>query len=178
MSKIVAERYAKALIEKFDNKELESIIKNLKVIVMAFASNKFKIIIDYPIVSSKKKEELVLSLFDKEKLSKEFINFLKILSENKRFDLVPDILERLETKIRSLKNSYTGKVYSSNTISDKEILDMEKLFSEKFKSEIKLEKVQKDFNGIKVTFDELGVEINFSMDRLKHDLSNYILKAI
>ena len=41
-----------------------------------------------------------------------------------------------------------------------------------------LEPVKSDYNGIKIELDDLGVEASFSVDRLKAQMSEYILKAI
>lgn len=55
---------------------------------------------------------------------------------------------------------------------------MEENFSKKFNSKIKLDGSKSDYNGVKVELDDLGVEVNFSIDRLKSQMSEYILKAI
>ena len=41
-----------------------------------------------------------------------------------------------------------------------------------------LEVAKSDYNGIKIELEDLGVEASFSMDRLKAQMIEYILKAI
>lgn len=177
MSDIVVKRYAKAIIEKFEKNELETLLKNLKVISDAFKIDKFKSIINSPIVEQTKKNELIFSLF-KEKIDIKFSNFLKLLSENKRFDLIPDILSNIETKVASFNNQYKGVIYSNDNLSLKEVQKIEEIFSKKFNANINLDFNKGDYNGIKVDIEELGVELSLSIDNLKQNMSEYILKAI
>mgnify|MGYP000908410095 CR=1 FL=1 len=177
MSDVIAKRYTKALIEKFDKSELDVLVANLKVVADAFKVDKFNSIINSPIVSKEKKEELIFSLFEKS-LDSKFSNFLKLLSENKRFNLIPEILSDIETKVAAFDNRYRGVIYSSDKLLEDEIKKIEEIFSKKFDANISLEHSKGEYNGIKVDIEELGVEISFSMDRLKHNMSEYILKAI
>ena len=177
MSDVVVKRYTKALIEKFDKNELSALLENLKVVANAFGMEKFSSIINSPIVDKSIKDGLVFSLFEG-KLDSKFENFLKLLSENKRLDLIPAILSNIQTKVASFSNEYNGIIYSSSDLSQDEIKKIEQIFSKKFDANINLKLNKGDYNGIKVDIEELGVEISFSIDRLKHDMSEYILKAI
>ncbi|CZE45768.1 F0F1 ATP synthase subunit delta [Campylobacter geochelonis] len=176
MNNIVVKKYTNALIEEFDKSELKDIIKNLELVTQAFKLNKFSAIVNSPVVAAQKKEELVFSLL--ENISDKFRNFLRILSQNKRLGLIPEILAGLKTKLASLNNEFIGKIYSKDEINNSQIKAMQDSLSKKFGANITLEYVKSEYNGIKVDLDELGVEISFSVDRLKQDMSEYILKAI
>lgn len=176
MSNVVVKKYTKAIIDQFDSSEITQAITNLELISNAFKVSKFNSVINSPVVPSDIKENLVFSLFDNK--SDKFTNFLKILSQNKRLGLIPEILTRLQTELASLNNEYIGKIYSKDEISQMQIKEMEKSLSKKFNAKITLDYIKSGYNGIKVDLDELGVEISFSIDRLKQDMSEYILKAI
>ena len=77
-----------------------------------------------------------------------------------------------------MNNEYKGFVYSKKEISKDEITELEKSCSRRFKCKVDLNFVQNNYNGIKVDLCDLGVEISFSIDRLKEKMSEYILKAI
>ena len=58
------------------------------------------------------------------------------------------------------------------------ISDLSSGLSKKFDSTISLNFVKNDFNGIKVTVEGLGIEINFSKDRIDNQIIQHIIKAI
>jgi ATP synthase F1, delta subunit len=77
-----------------------------------------------------------------------------------------------------LENTYRGEVVGNFDLSAEQLKALEENFSKKFNSKIKLDGSNSDYNGVKVELDDLGVEVNFSIDRLKSQMSEYILKAI
>ena len=56
--------------------------------------------------------------------------------------------------------------------------ELEKKLSTKFKVTVKLENDLSKDDGIKISLDELGYEIAFSVQNLKSKMSEYILKTI
>ena len=58
------------------------------------------------------------------------------------------------------------------------IEDLSAGLSKKFDSKISLHAVKNDFNGIKVDVEGLGIEINFSKDRIDSQIIEHIIKAI
>lgn len=177
MSGAIVEKYAKAVMSEFKGKELDELLLDLKTISLAFKEDKFSSLINSPIVDTKDKEHLVMSLFSK-KTSQKFENLLKLLSQNKRLNLIPDLFERVSSILRTSKNKFKGVIYSNEDLTKDQISKLESIFSKKFDADISLDFDKGDYSGVKVDLEELGVEISFSMDRLKHDMSDYILKAI
>ena len=55
---------------------------------------------------------------------------------------------------------------------------LEDKFSKRFNASIKLDSQKSEYNGIKIELNDLGVEASFSVDRLKAQMSEHILKAI
>lgn len=176
MSNIIAKKYVKAILEEFKGEDLTKLVDLLSDLAKAFKNAKFSEIIGSSTISNSQKTDFVLSMLKGQ--NQKVLNFFKILSQNKRLSLIPEILEDLKTKISIDKNEYGGKVYSKNEISDAQLRDLENKFSKKFDAKIKLEAVKSDYNGIKIDIEGLGVEISFSIDRLKSKMSEYILKAI
>ncbi|MEH1011152.1 F0F1 ATP synthase subunit delta [Campylobacter concisus] len=107
-----------------------------------------------------------------------FANFIKLLGANKRLELIPAILNEMKIEQSLLENTYCGKVVGNFDLSAEQLKALEENFSKKFNSKIKLDGSKSDYNGVKVELDDLGVEVNFSIDRLKSQMSEYILKAI
>ena len=107
-----------------------------------------------------------------------FANFIKLLGANKRLELIPAILNEMKIEQSLLENTYRGEVIGNFDLSADQLKALEENFSKKFDSKIKLDGSKSDYNGVKVELDDLGVEVNFSIDRLKSQMSEYILKAI
>jgi F-type H+-transporting ATPase subunit delta len=176
MSKVVAKRYVKAIMDAFDAKELKDAALSLKEISEAFSSMKFKTIIASPDVSKDKKRELILSFLKNP--DKRLVNFINLLNENKRLLFLKDIYQELEFQISLKSNRYNGKIYSNLDISKEQIEDLQKNFGKKFGAQINFETHKSNYSGIKVQIDDLGIETSFSIDRLKAQMTEHILKAI
>jgi len=176
MSDVVAKKYTRAVIESFKESELREFVETIGEVESAFKSSKFREIISSSTIPNAKKGEFVMSLLQTK--NEKFRNFFKLLTENKRLNLIPEISSGLKQEILRMNNEYSGKVYSKNEIGKDELKNLEEKFSKKFNSTIHLEAVKSDYNGIKIDIEELGVEISFSIDRLKSKMSEYILKAL
>jgi F-type H+-transporting ATPase subunit delta len=176
MKGIIARKYINALMKSCNDSEISSIEKSVNEISSAFSSTKFNNIILSPDLSNEKKEEFVLSLLSKSE--GKTINFIKLLATNDRLSLIPTIAQELKYQISLKSNSYEGEVISNFEISKDQITKLEENFSKKFSADIKLNCVVSDYPGVKIQLDDLGVEVSFSLDRLKTQMVEHILKAI
>ncbi len=176
MSNQIARKYVKALMKSFDDNELKDVFNALETLSYACGLKKFSNIIDSPDIDSKKREEFILSL--NEKKSEKYINFLKLLSQNNRLNLIPEICDELKYQEAVKSNQFSGLIMSDFDITAEKINALEESFSKKFNSTIKLTKADAQYPGIKVKIDDLGLEVSFSLERLKAQMSEYILKAI
>ncbi|MFK5880738.1 MAG: F0F1 ATP synthase subunit delta [Sulfurospirillum sp.] len=176
MSNQIARKYVKALMKSFDDKELKEIFLSLEELSSACKIDKFNNIIESPDMDSKKREEFVLSL--NKNSNAKFVNFLKLLSQNNRLDLMPEICNELKYQEALKNNRFNGVIMSDFEITQDKISALEESFSKKFNSHIKLTKSDVEYPGVKVKIDDLGLEVSFSLERLKAQMSEYILKAI
>lgn len=176
MSTAIAKKYVNALIESCNEKELSSIHAALTSVSEAFKIAKFNNIVLSPDVSQKDKESLVLSLIDSEEAK--FSNFIKLIVLNDRLGLIPSIAKELNYQISLKKNVFEGEVLSNFKMTPVQIATLEENFGKKFNAKVKLHPSQNSYPGIKIALDDLGVEVSFSLDRLKTQMSEHILKAI
>lgn len=176
MVDLVVKRYSKALVEGKDIGSLESLINELSKVGAVFYNDKFQSIINSVDVVNSKKVELILSFL--ENGTKELINLIKLLGENKRLEIIPALVAELKRELFVLKNSYEGVVYTNTALDSSYIDVLEQQFGNKFNISLKLNQQICDYDGIKVDIADLGVEIGFSKDRLKTQMINHILKAI
>lgn len=176
MSGAIAKKYVNALMKSCNEKELSEIYKALVTLTEAFKIVKFNNIILSPDVSMGEKENLVLSLVDTKEAK--LINFIKLVVLNDRLVLIPSIVKELNYQLSLKNNVFEGEVLSNFAITSAQMKTLEENFGKKFDAKIKLNASQNTYPGIKIALDDLGVEVSFSLERLKAQMSEHILKAI
>ena len=173
MSSLVAKRYVKALMDK-ENRD--DVYNELSEITTAYSNSKFLSIIESSDIKSSAKVGLIISFIDN--CSVTTTNLVNLLDENKRLNIIPDIVNEMQIQLAQINNIHTGTVYTNQKLSDSIIDKIEESFSKKFNTTLTLTQQICDYNGIKVDIEGLGVEIAFSKDRLKAQMINHILKAV
>jgi F-type H+-transporting ATPase subunit delta len=177
MEELIAKRYIKALKSDFDLETVQNISSIFDALADSFKDDKFVSIIVNPEVKAQDKSKILLEAV-RPANSDKVNNLIKLLVENKRVDIIPAIAKELKKDIASTTKTYEGVIYSDSDI-DAEIIDaLGKGLSKKFDSTISFSFVKNDFNGIKVEVDGLGIEINFSKDRINSQIIDHIIKAI
>jgi F-type H+-transporting ATPase subunit delta len=119
---------------------------------------------------------LILSFLNN--ASQNTINLIKLLGENRRLEIVPQLVQELKKELYTMKNSYEGTIYTKTELATTYVSSLEEQFGKKFDIQLKLNQKVCNYDGIKVEIEGLGVEIGFSKDRLKSQMINHILKAI
>ncbi|AII15301.1 ATP synthase, F1 complex, delta subunit [Campylobacter iguaniorum] len=176
MKEVVAKKYVKALIASLNSDEFDRVESALVTLASAFKIEKLKVILDSPDIDGAKKANFVYSLLDNG--SDKIRSFISLLGDNKRLALIPEISKEFSYQKSIRDNAFTGLISGSFELNQNQQAQLEEKFSSKFGSKIDFEKIKNDYNGIKIELDDLGVEVSFSIDRLKAQMSEYILKAI
>ena len=176
MVELVAKRYVKAIMSGKDTDSLTAINNELKTISTAFSDDKFLLIVTSTEVSTVDKVELILSFIDG--CSDTTKNLIKLLGDNKRLDIIPNIVKDLNKELAVLNNTYEGLVHTNKELSAEDMEKLNEQFAKKFDVNLKLTQNICDYNGIKVDIDGLGVEVGFSKERLKSQMIEHILKAV
>lgn len=173
---LVAKKYVKAIMQTNDSDKISSVLNSLKEVSTAFGDNKFNIIIDSPQVEKIKKVELIISFLQNPIL--ETVNLIKLLGEKNRLSDIPEIVSIIEEEMAIMNNTYKGIVYSKINLTDDYLVSVASSLSAKFNTNISLQYVASDYDGVKVDIESLGVEIGFSKDRFRKSIAEYILKAV
>ena len=177
MEELIAKRYIKAIVDGSDVSDIENMAAVFSSLAISFKDEKFLNIIDSPNVSSSDKESILLDGV-KSANSKKINNFVKLIVENKRINIIPAIAEGMRKDLARITKTYEGTVYSDSDIDAKVISELSSGLSKKFDSKIALTFVKNDFDGIKVDVEDLGIEINFSNTRINNQMIEHIIKAI
>jgi F-type H+-transporting ATPase subunit delta len=130
-----------------------------------------------PIVPAEKKTEMILSALGND-VDTTLVNFIKILGENKRLDLIPAIAKVLNAELQKESNKYEGVLKSSKKLGKEELSKLEKTLEKYTGSKIKLTQEKTDLDGLRVSVDDLGIEVNFSKERVKEQLIDFIKKSL
>jgi len=177
MEELIAKRYIKAMVNSSDASSFESIAAVFSTLADSFKDEKFVNIIESPDVSKSDKSSILLDSV-KSANSNEINNFVKLIVENKRINIIPAIAEAMRKDLANRTKTYTGTIYSDTSIDDKVLQELSDGLSKKFDSNITLSFVQNDFDGIKVDVEDLGIEIDFSKTRINSQMIEHIVKAI
>ncbi len=176
MNELIARRYVRALMELLKADELGKILASLESLDTLYKMDKFQLIIGSPDVSKDEKMDIVLSALGSK--NEKLTNLIKLLNENDRLSLIPYIKDELKTQVLQLENVHKGVVLSNFNIQKSDLDKLQKSFSKKFGGVVELECKKSNYPGIKIELDTLGVEASFSVERLKAQMVEHILKAI
>jgi len=174
MEELIAKRYVQALSSV--SKNIKDIADVLNVLTEAISSEEVMTALTSPIVSSEKKTEMILSAISDD--DNTLVNFIKILGENGRLDLIPAITKVLNADLQKESNKYKGVLKSKNTLDKEELSQLEETLKRYTGSTIKLKQEKTDLDGLRVSVDDLGIEVNFSKQRVKEQLIDFIKKSL
>lgn len=174
---LVAKRYAKALMEIDSGKKLDAFIDALEGVSSALETPKAKEIIASPLVSAKDKVSLITKSLG-EKADPLLNELIKVMGEKGRLGLIPELTAILKFEKKKESNSFIGYVESRDALDTSSLKNLEDALSRHSGAEITLKQIESDLNGIKVEVEDLGLELNFSKDRIKASLLDYIQKAL
>jgi F-type H+-transporting ATPase subunit delta len=177
MEELIAKKYIKALKSNSDIASMEDATTIFTALAESFKNEKFVAVVMNPNVNSKDKADILLDSV-KSANSDKVNNLIKLLVENKRIEVIPAIAQELHKDMAHQTKTYTGVVSSDSEIQDSVLKELSSGLSKRFDSTISLQFVKNSFDGIKVEVEGLGVEINFSKERIKHQIIQHIIKAI
>ena len=174
MEELIAKRYVQALSSV--SKNIKGIAEVLNVLTEAMSSEEVMTALTSPIVSSEKKTEMILSAISDD--DNTLVNFIKILGENRRLDLIPAISKVLNADLQKESNKYQGVLKSKKKLDKEELSNLEETLKRYTGSTIKLKQEKTDLDGLRVSVDDLGIEVNFSKQRVKEQLIDFIKKSL
>ena len=174
MEELIAKRYAKALSSV--SKDLSGILEVLNVLSEVVSSAEIKSTLTSPIISSEEKTAMILSALSDDDVI--LVNFIKILGENGRLDLIPAITKVLNSDQQRVSNEYEGVLKSTSSLDEATLANLEETLKRYTGSTIKLTQEKSDLDGVRVSVDDLGIEVNFSKQRVKEQLIDFIKKSL
>jgi F-type H+-transporting ATPase subunit delta len=175
MEELIAKRYARALSAV--SKDVASDAALLSTLSEVICSKEVITALRSPIIAAEKKTDMVLKAVG-ENANAAMKNFIKILGENRRLDLIPVVSKVLNKELQKASNQYEGTVKSANPLDDAALADLEETLQKYTGATVKLAQEKSDLDGIRVAVDDLGIEVNFSKQRVKEQLIDFITKSL
>lgn len=175
MEELIAKRYSHALTSVCTN--MADVLEALNSLSEVVSKAEIQTALTSPIVSNAQKTEMVLATLG-ENADVSLINLIKILGENKRLNLIPAITKVLNSDQQRLLNAYEGVVKSASPLDEKALEELEGTLKTYTGSSIKLTQEKTDLEGLRVSVDDLGIEVNFSKQRVKEQLIDFIKKSL
>ena len=177
MNELIAKRYAKALMELVPRKELLGVLAALRELQKSFTRPEVAELIASPLVGHGRKFELLIAPLE-ETIDGRLYRLLELMSEKGRLDLVPDLAEILAFEIKKEGNKFEGSVEADEALPKEEIKRLEEILAHYSGAKIKLKQTSESGDGLRVSVEDLGLEINFSKSRVKSDLLDFIQRAL
>jgi len=175
MEELIAKRYATALSAA--SKDVSAATKALTVLSEAIDSEEITSVLASPIVDAEKKTEMIIAALG-DAADDALKNFIRILGEHKRLTLIPVIAKVLNADLQRAANKYEGVVTSSDKLEKEELGKLEETLEKYTGAKIKLKQKKGDLDGLRVAVEDLGIEVNFSKQRVKEQLIDFIKKSL
>jgi len=177
MEELVAKRYVHALLSVSKSNEKANLAEVLHNLAIALTNKEIDEMIKSPIVSKEQKIQAVVDSLGKG-AGKKLVNFVKVLGEHGRLSLIPAISKILNLEMKKESNEYEGSVKSRVTLDENTLTELEKTLNRYTGSVVKLTQEESNLDGIRVAIDDLGIEVNFSKERVKEQLIDFIKKSL
>ncbi|HIV49761.1 F0F1 ATP synthase subunit delta [uncultured Helicobacter sp.] len=176
MMDLIAKKYTRAILETFSVKEVESIVVLFSQLSKVLEDKKVCDFIYSPFLDKAKKEELLVGVFSESEAR--FENLIRVLVRSNRISAIPEITRMLEKKILADKKHYVAVLKIKEELDSATLQSIAKSLSSKLKVNLDVRQEKAAVDGIRLSVEDLGVEISFSKERFFTDLTNHILKAI
>ena len=174
MEALIAKRYVKALAQTSPSLEEDASI--LSALSQALQEGEVKRFLSSPLVDENKKASLLLELL--KEAPKHLQNLIRVLAQHKRLTLIPAIYETLASRLQEQRGVYEGVVQSNETLSQETVKKLEESLKRYTGATVTLRQEEGGPDGLKVTVEDLGVEVNFSKERVKAQLIDFIERSL
>jgi F-type H+-transporting ATPase subunit delta len=177
MDKLIAKKYAKALMESGDEAAVTSRLEVLSALADAFKEPKVMEAIASPLVDKAQKTELAMAALG-EGADSVLTKLVELMAQKNRLNLIPEMVAMIAFERKKASNHFEGIIYSDETLSDGTVKKLEASLEKYSGARIELSQKQADQAGLKVEVEDLGIELSFSRDKVKHALIDHIQKAL
>ena len=173
---VIAKKYARAIYDSYKG-DIKNALEALSKVIVASSNDEYNKVIQNPFFSYEQKADFVLSVVDTKE--DKVINFIKLVAKKNKLIILPSIVNYLNLFYLNDSGKYEGSIFASQKMNQKDVDNLSKLVSKKISKDVSLSyKEDSKFNGVKISIEQLDLELVFSKDYIRNKLSSHILKAI
>jgi len=171
----ISVRYSKALFGyASDLKKLDQVFADMSLVAYIFENHpEFSHFIASPIIKPSKKQEILLNIF-KDSMQMETLNFLKLLSKNKREDYLHHITRNFISLYKKAKNIKSATLKTAVTLSVSVVKKIEEALTNSFKSQIEMSTVVDEniLGGFIIRLDDIQYDASIAtkLSKIKREL--------
>ena len=177
MLHIIAKKYTQALMDSVN--DLDEALHILKGFSLALKEKKNADLIASPFLSKTQKEQFLLESVSKiGKVDAKFENFFRLLAEADRILLIPYISSELEKRLLARKKEYAATLTSKEELDNATLEKIQTALAKKLGVKLSIKQELSGAEGIKLSVEDLGIEVSFSKERFSSDLKHHILKVL
>jgi len=131
-------RYARALLESAKNEGIaDKILEDLQKVKATFESSKeLQRLVASPVFQTYKKRKILTEIFDEIKISKITLDFIMLLIDKRRGNLILDIISEFETQYNIANNKLPIEVISAIELNENEKQRIIERINQKTKMEV------------------------------------------
>lgn len=177
VSSVVTSRYAKAILDlATEKKKIEKIEADMKDLgAMLEASDELRALVHDPRISKAKQQDVVNALVSKAKLQDITSNFLNVLIENRRLNILGAVITRIHQDLAKMRGERVAKIKVAQDMSPKQIQELEASLAKASGSTVTLD-IQVDpalLGGMVITLDSRMIDDSVAgkLERLKLAMS-------
>ena len=175
---LLGKRYAKALLDvAIENDKIDDYKENLKCLIKYFDDVlELEPFIKNSKIGKQEKKDTMCKILESD-CDKNFLNFVKILIDKDRMNILSDILRNYEILSNEYQNIIEIKVTSALLLDDSQIEGIKEKYKDRFKGfSIKIKNiVDKDIiGGLKLEFKDTVIDatLKTKLDNLKRHILN------
>ena len=177
VSSVVTSRYAKAILDlATEKKKVEQVEADMKDLsAMLEASDELRALVHDPRISKAKQQDVVKALVSKAKFQDITSNFLNVLIENRRLNILGAVIKRVHQDLAKMRGERVAKIKVAQDMSAKQIKELEASLAKASGSTVTLD-IQVDpslLGGMVITLDSRMIDDSVAgkLERLKLAMS-------
>ena len=177
MEKLIAKKYARALMESGNESQVGQWLDVLRGVAAALQEPAMHDWIASPLVENTRKAEVLIAALG-DLAESPVVNLIQLMAQKGRIGLIPELVSIIDFERKKASNRFTGRVRTDAKLSKASLKRLEQTLAAYSGAEIHLEQETGDQPGLKAEVEELGIELSFSREKIKQALIDHIQKAL
>lgn len=170
---MLEKEYAKALWELAIEENKSELFRDYFEIIREIKNEDFYAILSSPVINKSDKKDIIKNVF--KKFDETFVNFLYVLIDYNRFELVDSIGHQYRKHYREFKNIVIVDIYSSKDLNKRQLSELKETLEKKYDGKTIEMKITIDpelIGGLRIIQNGESIDLNLknSLDKLRETM--------